>query len=86
MADAAVIGPAVEVLTRPADPLLASATDKLQALATSFGRGKIGQPYKYWFWNLTSTRALKTLVESGAVTPRGNGQYRFDGLNRKPVK
>jgi len=80
MMDSLTVMPIVEAMSAGADPLLVSTYNELKELAISYGHPKLDYGYRYWFWNLTATRALKNLVANGVVTETGTGQYQFSGI------
>jgi len=80
MMDSLTVMPIVEAMSAGADPLLVSTYNELKELAISYGHPKLDYGYRYWFWNLTATRALKNLVANGVVTETGTGQYQFSGM------
>ncbi|RKX28807.1 MAG: hypothetical protein DRP47_03400 [Candidatus Zixiibacteriota bacterium] len=84
--DSSIVRLAIDALVRPADQLLIDAGDSLQIIASSFGHDNITQGYKYWFWNITATRTMSSLVKAGVIERSGNGQFRFDGLIPKENK
>jgi hypothetical protein len=75
------IRPALDVLARGADSLLAKTYYELKDLAKQHGHSEgtsIG--YRYWFWNLTATRTLRKLIDQGTLSRRGNGIFKFENL------
>lgn len=78
--DTAVVRPALNALVGESDSLLARSYLQLKAIATSYGHKKVSFGHRYWFWNLTATRTLEKLQQSGVVTRPGNGQIKLDLL------
>ncbi len=78
--DTMAVKPMLNALGAGADSLLVETYFRLRDIAVKYGHKKLLYGERYWFWNLTATRTLKKLVDSGVVTRRGNGQYKFTGM------
>ncbi|MEA3297211.1 MAG: hypothetical protein U9R56_05045 [candidate division Zixibacteria bacterium] len=78
--DTAVVRPALNALTGDADSLLWQTYLDLRDIAVEYGHKKAAFGIRYWFWNLVATRTLVKLTSEGIVERRGNGQYKFEGV------
>jgi hypothetical protein len=83
MLDTLAVKPILNALSVGADSLLVETYFRLRDIAVKYGHKKLLYGERYWFWNLTATRTLKKLVDSGVITRRGNGQFKFDGILQK---
>jgi len=83
MLDTLVVKPMLNMLGAGADSLLVETYFRLRDIAVKYGHKKLLYGERYWFWNLTATRTLKKLVDSGVITRRGNGQFMFNSLPQK---
>ena len=86
MLDTAVVRPMLAALGPGADTLLTEAYYRMRDVAVKHGHKRLLYGQRYWFWNLTATRTLRKLVESGVLTRRGNGQFRFAGISTEGLK
>lgn len=79
--DTNLIRPALEVLARQSDTIMAKTYYELKDLAKEYGHsGGTSIGYRYWFWNLTATRTIRKLIDQEVVARRGNGFYKFEYL------
>ncbi len=77
MFDSSITNPAINALGAGTESLLNDTYNSLFELAIRYDHPKVSFGYRYWFWNLTATRTLRTLVEQGVLTRRGNGQFQI---------
>ena len=81
MMDSATVRPMLVHLRTGIDPIMAEAFNKLTQISQSYNKTFLLFGHRWWFWNLVATRVIENLTESGKLTRRGNGQYRFDGFD-----
>ncbi len=81
--DTALVRPMLNHLRKGVDPILKSAFDKLGALGEKHKKNILLFGQRYWFWNMVTTRTVEILENNGAISRRGNGQYRLDGMSVK---
>ncbi len=81
MVDSATVRPMLVHLRTGIDPIMAEAFNKLTKISQSYNKAFLLFGHRWWFWNLVATRVIENLTESGKLTRRGNGQYRFDGFD-----
>ncbi len=79
--DTLLANTALSSLKSGAHDILARATAGLTDVVTKYGNEELRVGHRYWFWNLTVSRALIKLDESGVVKRWGNGRYRFEELS-----
>ena len=78
MVDTSLAHTALRSLRSGSDKILADAREKLQKIAVKYKHDSFVKPVRFWFWNLTTTRALKKMIDEGTLVRRGNGLYRFE--------
>lgn len=76
--DTTLIRPALDILGLNTDSLLSWAYYGMKAIAIKHGHKKVAFGHRYWFWNLVASRTLTKLTDSGVLSRRDNGQFRFD--------
>ena len=81
MVDSATVRPMLVHLRTGIDPIMAEAFNKLTKISQSYNKAFLLFGHRWWFWNVVATRVIEKLIESGKLTRRGNGQYRFDGFD-----
>ena len=81
MVDSSMVRPMLNHLRTGIDPIMAEAFGKLTMISQSYDKSFLLFGHRWWFWNLVATRVIENLNESGKLTRRGNGQYRFDGFD-----
>ena len=80
--DSSAVRPMLRKLDVGLEPLIKDARKSLANVASKYGREELTNGYRYWFWNLVATATLKQLEAENVVTKRGNGNFRFDSLNK----
>jgi DNA-binding MarR family transcriptional regulator len=78
--DTALVKSALRGLRIGSDQLLEKASGELKRISDKYGHPELTTGAKYWFWNLTATRALTKLLQKGTLERHGNGCYRFEEL------
>lgn len=81
MVDSAQTRPMLNHLRYGTEPIIKKASDDLISLGNKFNKTAILPGQRYWFWNMVTTRVVQILTENGAITKRGNGQFRLDGMS-----
>jgi len=76
--DTSALRPALNALAGDIDSLMVRTYFRLKDLSQSYGRETASYGMRYWFWNLTASRALVKLVQQGVLERRGNGQFKFE--------
>lgn len=80
MFDSSLTGPALAALGgEDVHRFLYDTYISLRDKAVEYGHERFDFGQRYWFWNLTATRTLEKLVETGLVSPTHNGVYRLTG-------
>ncbi len=69
---------AVSYLTTGADVLLDKVKKQFNSITAKYQAGDSPASVRYWFWNMVASKTLKGLVDSGALTRRGNGQFKIE--------
>lgn len=80
MADTNQVRPMLNFLGQGILPLLKEASVKLSSIESGSNREDQLAGYRYWFWNLVSTRVVEILTADGTLAKHGNGQFRIDGM------
>jgi len=75
--DTLLINPMLRVLDQGVEEILRTTIGELRQIHKEQGYDGLTLGARYWFWNLTATRTVVKLVESGALIRSGNGQYRL---------
>jgi len=61
-------------------PIVTAALDGLKKELDAIGPNMFTLGSRFWFWNLTASRALDKMVAAGTLTRYGNGQYRLESM------
>jgi hypothetical protein len=80
--DTALVNPSMRALSKGLSSFLETNHNEIGEIAQKYNHNHYGPAIKYWFWNMTASKALDKLVKQGVVERRGNGQYRFEKLDR----
>jgi len=83
MIDTSLVHIALRKLRIGADKILEDAQGKLQEIVSKYDHAKYVTPTRFWFWNLTTTQALKKITAEGTLTRRGNGLFRFEKVREQ---
>jgi hypothetical protein len=75
--DTTLLNPMMRTLDEGVDDILREIAWELRDLSNKHEMGEPLRGTLYWYWNLTATLTLDRLVESGALTRSGNGQFRL---------
>lgn len=75
--DTLLINPMLRVLDQGMEEILRATIGGLRQIHKEQGYDGLALGARYWFWNLTATRTVVKLVESGALIRGGNGQFRL---------
>ena len=80
MIDPVVTLPAVKSVSAGSLPIVTAALDGLKKELDAIGPNMFTLGSRFWFWNLTASRALDKMVAAGTLTRYGNGQYRLESM------
>ena len=80
--DSTIVNPVLRALAEGTEPILLDAVEGLRKICKEYRPVDLSMAEKYWFWNLTASKTLRMLTDSGVVTRTGNGQYRFEEMKK----
>jgi predicted transcriptional regulator len=80
MMDTSLVHIGLRALRGGSDNILKNGQKKLKEIVTKYDQDRYQTNTRYWFWNLTTTRALDKLIKQGILKRRGNGLYRFEKM------